>query len=87
MSQKVKTVQDKKGNVVELCTYEWTDPDGHVEKCFAHGACPVCRQCSRLDGEKERGHCTGHLGLKREIPVPGNDAYYELRKQQKRDLA
>lgn len=81
-----RTVKDKKGNVISLCNYRFVDPDGKVEQCFAHAACPVCGQCSRLDGEKERGHCTGHLGLMDRIPVPGNDAYRKMRKAQGRGV-
>ena len=73
-------VTDKHGRKVELCNYSWTDPDGHTEKCRAPKACPVCGQCSRLDGERELGHCTGHLGLSQHIPVPGNEAMRKLEK-------
>ena len=77
-----RTVKDKKGNVVAICNYEFTNPDGKTDKCFAPAACPVCGQCSRLDGEKEHGHCPGHLGLMDQIAVPGNDAYQKMRKAQ-----
>lgn len=77
-----RTVKDKKGNVVALCNYRWTNPEGKVETCHSHAACPICGQCSRLDGEKEHGHCTGHLGLHFSIPVPGNEAFDLMKKAQ-----
>lgn len=80
----MSSVTDKRGNVIQLCTYHWTDSDGHVEKCRAPVTCPVCQQCSRLDGEKELGHCTGHLGLNQHIAVPGNDAMRKLEKSRPR---
>jgi hypothetical protein len=66
-----KTVTDKQGNVIPLCNYRWVDPDGREETCRAHAACEVCGQCSRLVGEHESGHCTGHFGLNQFIKVPG----------------
>lgn len=67
-------VVDKHGNKVYTCSYSWTDPDGHIERCRAPKACSVCGQCSRLDGERELGHCTGHLGLNEHIEgIPGRD--------------
>ena len=78
-----RTVTDKKGNVVHLCNFYFVDHEGKEERCNAPAACPICGQCSRLDGEHERGHCTGHLGLNQFIPVPGNDAYTELQKKEK----
>lgn len=67
-----KTVTDKNGNVISLCSYNWTSPDGHTETCKAHRACEICGQCSRLDGERELGHCTGHGGLNEHIlGIPG----------------
>ena len=75
-----RSVQDKLGNKVVLCDFSFTDHEGKTEKCNAPAACPVCGQCSRLDGEHERGHCCGHFGLHASIPVPGNDAYAKMRK-------
>ena len=67
-------VVDKNGNKVYTCNYAWTDPDGHVERCKAPKACSVCGQCSRLDGERELGHCCGHAGLNEHIQgIPGRD--------------
>ena len=82
MSQtnQTRTVKTKRGDTVSLCTYRFTNPDGKVDICFGHAVCPVCRQCSRLDGEKEHGHCPGHLGLHWSIPVPGNEAFNKLQK-------
>ena len=79
-----RTVTDKKGNVIQLCSYRFVEPDGHVAQCFAQAVCPICQQCSRIDKEKEHGHCTGHLGLNQHIPVPGSDAFIALRKAQGR---
>lgn len=58
-----KSVKAADGTVVNLCTYRWTDPDGHVDTCRAHAKCPICQQCSKVIDEKENGHCPGHLGL------------------------
>ena len=77
---KNRTVKDRKGNTVSLCSFRWVDPDGKIEVCFSHAACPVCGQCSRLDGERERGHCPGHTGLMWWIAVPGNEAFNKLQK-------
>lgn len=71
----------KNGKVVSICNFSFTNPDGKIELCNAPSACPVCGQCSRLDGEHERGHCPGHLGLHWSIPVPGNDAFNKMRKE------
>ena len=79
-----RTVTDKRGNVVHLCNYSYTDHEGKTERCSAPAACPVCGQCSRLDGEHERGHCVGHGGLHYTIAVPGNDAYNKLQKAKQR---
>ena len=78
-----RTVTDKKGNVVHLCSFQFTDHEGKTERCNAPAACPICGQCSRLDGEHERGHCTGHLGLHHTIVAPGNDAEARLKKARK----
>jgi hypothetical protein len=75
-----RTVQDKRGNIISLCNYRWVNPEGKIETCHSHAVCPVCRQCSRLDGDKEHGHCPGHLGLNQHIPVPGNEAFSKLQK-------
>ena len=64
----------KDGTKIDVCTYRWVDPEGHVELCRHAAACPVCKQCSRLDGDSELGHCTGHLGLSQHIRVPGQEA-------------
>jgi hypothetical protein len=86
----------EKANVVDIaiCTYRWVAPDGSIETCRHAEACQVCHQCSRLDGDKELGHCTGHLGLMWWIPVPGQDAVHvrndldraraQIRRQQER---
>lgn len=67
-------VVDKHGNKVFTCNYAWTDPDGHTERCRAPKACSVCGQCSRIDGERELGHCPGHLGLNEHIEgIPGRE--------------
>ena len=71
----------KNGKTVSICNFSFTNSDGKVELCNAPAACPICGQCSRLDGEHGRGHCTGHLGLHHDIAVPGNDAYAKQRKQ------
>lgn len=78
-----RTVTDKKGNIVNLCTYHFVDHEGKEEQCNAPAECPVCQQCSRLDGEHERGHCTGHFGLHWSVPVPGNDAFAKLQKEKR----
>ena len=78
-----RTVVDKKGNTIHLCNFRFVNPDGKEERCNATAACPVCGQCSRIDGEHEHGHCTGHLGLHKDIPVPGNDAYEKSRKEKR----
>ena len=70
----------KNGKTVSLCNYRFVLPDGKIELCNAPKACPVCGQCSRLDGEHERGHCTGHFGLHYSIPVPGNEAFRKYEK-------
>jgi hypothetical protein len=75
-----QTVTDKRGNIHTLCGYRWTNPEGKIETCHAHAVCPICLQCSRLDGEKEHGHCVGHAGLNEFIPVPGNDAFNQAAK-------
>jgi len=61
-----KNVVAHTGEVVSLCTYRFTNPDGQVETCRGHAKCPICKQCSRIVDGKENGHCTGHLGLKDE---------------------
>jgi hypothetical protein len=76
-----RTVTSKGGKVISLCSYNFTNPDGKVETCNAHAACPVCGQCSRFDGEHERGHCTGHFGLDPKIPFPGSEGQERLNRQ------
>ena len=66
-AQVKKTVSDGKGNIIDVCSYSFTDSDGHVETCRAHAKCPICGQCSRIVDNKENGHCTGHLGLNEHI--------------------
>ena len=78
-----RTVSDKHGNTVSICNYRFVLPDGKIDLCHAPAACPVCGQCSRLDGEHERGHCCGHSGLHHSIPVPGNEAYAKLKKEKR----
>lgn len=58
-----KSVKAADGTVISICTYQWTDPDGHVETCRAHAKCPICNQCSKIIDNKETGHCPGHSGL------------------------
>lgn len=58
-----KTVKAADGTTIGLCSYQWTDPEGHVQSCRAHAKCPICQQCSKIIDGKETGHCTGHLGL------------------------
>lgn len=60
-------------NPAARCTFRFVDKDGHVETCRAKVVCEVCQCCSRLDGQKEHGHCPGHLGLLDSISVPGQD--------------
>lgn len=69
-----QTITDKSGNIITICNYHWVDPDGKVETCRHHASCGVCGQCSRIVGEAEHGHCTGHYGLHQDIPVPGQEA-------------
>ena len=66
-----ETVTLKNGTTITICNYLWVDPEGREERCRAHASCPICGQCSRIDGEHENGHCTGHLGLNQHIWVPG----------------
>ena len=69
-----RTVSDKHGNTVSLCNYSYTDYEGKTETCSAPQGCPICGGCSRLDGEHERGHCCGHLGISQFIVYPGSAA-------------
>ena len=81
MGEKVKTSL----GTIELCEYRWTDPsDNSVETCHAPLACPICRQCSRLDGDREHGHCCGHYGLLPHIWVPGREQDKERTQYEKR---
>lgn len=69
-----QTVLTKDGRKIAVCSYRWVDPDGEVEECHHVATCQVCGQCSRLVGDHEAGHCTGHLGLDQHIGgVPGRD--------------
>lgn len=68
------TEVSKGGVTITLCGYRWLSPDGGVESCRHAAACGICGQCSRLDGDHELGHCTGHLGLHYMIRVPGMEA-------------
>lgn len=67
-----------------VCSYRWMDPDGHLETCHHAASCAVCGQCSRLDGDAEFGHCTGHLGLLQWIPVPGSEQDAARRDEERR---
>jgi hypothetical protein len=66
------------------CTWKYTstDRDGKTstELCRAKKACSICGHCSRIDGQRELGHCPGHLGLREHIAVPGNAAWQEAQK-------
>lgn len=62
----------KDGQTISICGYRWVDPEGRVESCRDAASCQICGQCSRLDGDHEYGHCTGHLGLNQFIRVPGS---------------
>lgn len=80
-----KTVVDAKGNVHTLCNYSYTSTDritskSVTETCHSARACKICGQCSKIDGAREKGHCTGHHGLMQHIPVPGNEAYKLINK-------
>ena len=55
----------------DVCTYDYTDRDGERSTCRARAGCPICKQCSRISGQRETGHCTGHLGLLQHISIPG----------------
>ncbi len=74
----------KDGSVVPVCSYRWTDPNGKLEVCHHVASCPVCKQCSRLDGDHEFGHCAGHLGLNQWIPVPGSELIAAKRDEERR---
>jgi hypothetical protein len=62
-----RTVVANDGTVITLCSYRFTEPNGHTMQCRAPMKCPVCRQCSRIIEGKEHGHCPGHLGLMDDI--------------------
>lgn len=68
----LKTVKTKDGKTVTQCGYRWVTPDGEVVDCHSAASCPICGQCSKIQGDAEHGHCTGHLGLSEHIPYPGN---------------
>ena len=80
-----RTVTDKNGNTVSICNFSFTDYEGKTEKCNAPAACPICGQCSRLDGEHERGHCCGHLGISQHFVFPGSAAETKLKQVKNED--
>jgi len=82
--KRVVETYTKDGVTASVCTYRWTDPsDNSIDTCRHAIVCPICQQCSRLEGDKENGHCPGHYGLMPHIWVPGRDQAL-LRRQQDR---
>jgi hypothetical protein len=62
-----KTVTSKDGQTISVCNFRYVDMDGDVHTCHHVALCKICGGCSRLVGDHETGHCTGHLGLKTEF--------------------